>query len=661
MRSRGLLVLLGSIVALGLTLAWVVRRAAPAAVASTEPKPTYEAPRPDAAGLDPRPPTRPAIVSRGAPRTAQRAEVRSDETGTTSGVVVDARTGEPVADLWVRLTCAEPVGRLERRTDERGRFETPSPWAAEPKLRLFDLPAELSVPDERLHAEHAVACSVEPDGPGAMRVRAEIGPTQCFVPRGPVDASCRAPGHVLARLVDPASDGASSWTFARRVDGVWVARFRQPLVDRFDGTGTFLETAFVSANGAEEASSVNRAAHPTGDAPLRYTGRHPVAGLVGIQPGVLSIAVALELGLEVRVLDAAQRPLEDVQVCCVGLDPEVEGPTTWIGQTRSSGTVRAFPLRPGAYRIVAQSRRHRVGAIRFDARPGRQRAPDLVLEPLPVGGTIEGHVEILGELDGHLAVARLRGLGSHRYEAADVVGLEGRSSSGGFSFEDVPEGEYEVSLICVPELPAQPARVSVTAPGEFVFRVSAADQGPTVGFAAHDARTGEAIDEVDVLLEVGGRTIPEALEFDFGDAPWRLPHDRAMRWWMGAEGYRPLAGDRSAFPARGDPRIARVRLEPGYGLRILLRDATSFLETYHEGDLDEALAVWSAPPVADVRVLADGVPVATSDARGLATVSLSTAPRRLELAAPGWRVFGENPLDGGRVPDDTPVVVWLSR
>ncbi len=107
---------------------------------------------------------------------------------------------------------------------------------------------------------------------------------------------------------------------------------------------------------------------------------------------------------------------------------------------------------------------------------------------------------------------------------------------------------------------------------------------------------------------------------------------------------------------------ATVPLSAGWGATLVLRDHGELLDGDGNEPWTSYLRPGETPPVPGVVVLADGVEVGTSDARGVVHLRRDRAPERIELVAPGWTVLESEQFRGGRLRGDArEVVVWLAR
>jgi hypothetical protein len=98
-----------------------------------------------------------------------------------------------------------------------------------------------------------------------------------------------------------------------------------------------------------------------------------------------------------------------------------------------------------------------------------------------------------------------------------------------------------------------------------------------------------------------------------------VARDSRVRWGLFAPGRAPRFGDTSDIAPVDGRMLARIPLEPGWGLRLRLTEERS------------------GAPLGGVELWADGRPVARSDSAGLVAVSMPAAPVELDLRLPGWR------------------------
>ena len=157
-------------------------------------------------------------------------------------------------------------------------------------------------------------------------------------------------------------------------------------------------------------------------------------------------------------------------------------------------------------------------------------------------------------------------------------------------------------------------------------------------FRATDAASGVQLPFVDVhlaTLQAWGLRADRAFH-ERGEAPIELPAGLEFVWTVGHEGYRPVAGYPRDVAWSGRTGVVEVELEPGWGQLLRFADAERLHHTDHRPDdrADGPLALDDCPPVAHVRVYADGEIVSQSAADGLARIQLDRPPAVLEVRHP---------------------------
>lgn len=198
-------------------------------------------------------------------------------------------------------------------------------------------------------------------------------------------------------------------------------------------------------------------------------------------------------------------------------------------------------------------------------------------------------------------------------ETEPVAGARGEST---FQFENVPTGRYRLELLALDGLRYEPAGLSLSPPAlGLEFRAVGAAEG--FRWSGVD-EAGETLDTLG-LVRLRGQWLLDSGAF-------ALPEVEG--WVALSNGHRPVAGER---PVGGE---SVVRFEPGHG--------QAFLFTQGGGDPLWALGGGARRGMlAGVQVVADGRVAATSDAQGLALVSLTSAPEELEFRLPGWHIVDQ--------------------
>ena len=96
------------------------------------------------------------------------------------------------------------------------------------------------------------------------------------------------------------------------------------------------------------------------------------------------------------------------------------------------------------------------------------------------------------------------------------------------------------------------------------------------------------------------------------------PRSRRLEWAVAAQGYRPVYGTEGDFGPDGEDRFfASVRLERGWGTRVLVRDQVQ-------------------EPIVGAQVFVDGKSAGITDASGSLDVHRETRPVRIEVRYLGW-------------------------
>ena len=136
----------------------------------------------------------------------------------------------------------------------------------------------------------------------------------------------------------------------------------------------------------------------------------------------------------------------------------------------------------------------------------------------------------------------------------------------------------------------------------------------------------------------------------------------SLSWSVQAPGYVLASGSERDLSGTGPVRTAAPRLQRGWSARLHLRDAAGEATSARSNPLLYERSALSQPPVAGVRVYADGREVARSDASGTVELVLGAPPNRLEVVAPGWTVLDSENFRGGTLAGSArEAVVWLRR
>lgn len=359
------------------------------------------------------------------------------------------------------------------------------------------------------------------------------------------------------------------------------------------------------------------------------------------RPADSTPAERVEAELHGRVVTLGGQPLEGALVKALALEgsrASVTDTTDGRGEFRLSG------LEPERHRVLAQGSFAASAPLELALEEGENEAGTLVLPVEDSPGPIRGRLVAEPGGDDPFGVLLLRDPRSGRELAVPSrFELFAGEDDGQTTFEilGVPPGAYELSVVTVDGRRYEPAVQRVQPPCEDVeFRAREA-QGFGYVLAVRDRRTGAPI-EPSIAL---GRTHGQWWGFEDDEPGFARGFDR---WVVYAPGYRSARGDfAGAVPIGADDEgieQARVdvELEPGYAAALLFKDAEGTRLVAPE------FGAYFGDGLAGVQVLADGEPVAESDAEGLALVDLPRAPARLDFGRPGWRVAGEREEDGIR-------------
>ncbi|MDZ4773195.1 MAG: hypothetical protein SGI72_08695 [Planctomycetota bacterium] len=192
-----------------------------------------------------------------------------------------------------------------------------------------------------------------------------------------------------------------------------------------------------------------------------------------------------------------------------------------------------------------------------------------------------------------------------------------------FTFDDVLEGEYLLTLSALGARRWSPTSLRVRAPldGVVLTRFDK-DRAETLAFEVVDAETNAPLAPFDARhIQVTGsndngvflHTGPLALD--------SFPLDARFQWSLRAEGYAIAFGDETAFQRRGEQRIASVRLAHGWASKVfvLTRDPTG-------------------RPAAGAEVLLDGVRAGFTASDGMLVVAAAAEPAQIDVKLAGFRL-----------------------
>ncbi len=575
------------------------------------------------------------------------AEETDDPSGEIfRGRVLDVATGEPLG--YARVVA----GELEAEVDADGFFSTSGPL--EPDTEHIEFYNDV----HGSHIRTIDRTALEATSEGCL-ARIAIGPTYRLdiwrVSRAELD-------DWRARLVEIRLDG-------QEVHGDFIRLYpADPPFLRYDNPW--------KPNAPESRFRVDvRNALGT-----RMGSSDPLDSAVGIFPGIVSVQIDREFArVSGRVVDELGHPVKSATVSALNSEAQDAGIGEWPeSETDDEGRFELAGLVPGLYEIFVHPRRGEPPASRrLYLPPGLVPLDDFVVAFQEGAGMITGHL-VSGNrtLEGNPLV-RLRAVDGRSLMIFDrtspfepgktsyltLRGLEFSSVEAPmlfFEFNEVPAGEYELSVVSDDGLAWTPAAIRASPPAEDLVFVRE-DDVSFFGLALElwDAETDAPIDEFWVQLQRGSLWNREPRLARSGSSFAEIPEGAHFRFSVHAEGYEPSYGGDENFAGEGSLRTATLELDPGWGARFLMRDLGQGLD--HD-DPGGRAAVLERPGVADVEVWADGERVALSDEQGIALVSLPHEPDQLVFLSPFWRMVGSDHLQRGRLTGDArDAVVWFVR
>jgi hypothetical protein len=196
-----------------------------------------------------------------------------------------------------------------------------------------------------------------------------------------------------------------------------------------------------------------------------------------------------------------------------------------------------------------------------------------------------------------------------------------QDGSVGFLFEEVPEGNYELTLSTLDSLRWTPQSLPVTPPAEGIefLRYDQDDALPIV-FRVFDAESKEPIEDFDaahlqqtVSAENGVFMHAGPLESE------SFAVDAGFRWSLWSRGYAPAFGDQSAFRKEDGKLVTDVFLEPGWARRFVVLGPDPTMR-----------------PLAGAELLLDGESMGTTAADGSLTVQREAAPETIDVRFRDW-------------------------
>lgn len=548
------------------------------------------------------------------------------------GRVICEATRDPVHGAGVRL------GETEVITDVEGAFDLGLP------LRDDVEAVRVMNPCQGTHIRDSRRESWEPDGDGGWVLPIVVGPTY----RLRISTPGVLPGaRWRARMVEVSAEGQEhpwGWTNLCPGDPRWF-RYDNPQPPTYPGPGLRLEV--ISGDGLIKGST------------------KIVYAVSGLHPQVPTVVAVEALGLlQGRVVDPGGAPLSGIEVFAPRLGGAVQS-SPLRTRTDDRGRFEFSGLKPCDLALRFRDPRGAEARLeRVPVPPGETTLDDVVLAPTPRVGSIVGRLVGEGPIRARLFLRALEGPAFTAIDTVNTRRRPGMRGAGGgspeFQFNDLPAGDYELQVLPLDGRAWSPASMRVSPPAEgLVF--TRLEETVETWFRVEDGQTGRELEEFQLQLHFGHLFSPGTRRHR-SDQPLSLAANQPLTWAVSAPGFVPSYGDENDFHQESGDRVARVRLSPGWGATLLLRDRGGLL--YGDGNpaWRDHLAPWERPPVPGVTVLLDGVEVGTSDSEGMVRLAGERAPHRIELVDPDWTVFESEGFREGRLTEGAPeVVVWLVR
>jgi len=337
----------------------------------------------------------------------------------------------------------------------------------------------------------------------------------------------------------------------------------------------------------------------------------------GVQPDPVSV----ELAARGRLTGSVRDGRDAVTGVSVELRPTDSRGESVCGRTDDAGSFALEWAVPGRYELILDPPRHEPWSKRVKVRALETTDVTVRLRGRAIAGDVRGRLTSRTGTYANNLLVILDGQGAGTPDMNQGVSFHAENGAqvADFAFEDLPHGDYVVSVLSMLDKFAwTPQRVTVAAPAtDLAFEVL--DDVPTahVTFEVVDADTGIPVEPFTLaystngagMLALGGMGAEGPHLYDF-------PVGNDILWGVAADGYASTFGDETAFDfdASGDP-LLRLDLIRGWGARLVVVD-------------DE-----SGAPVADAVIEVDGREVARTDADGRAEVFHAFLPGEVRATA----------------------------
>lgn len=257
----------------------------------------------------------------------------------------------------------------------------------------------------------------------------------------------------------------------------------------------------------------------------------------------------------------------------------------------------------------------------------------LILWPPPIAGDIRGVLQSEGgawsadELPSPGAVLLdLVSTRPPRIQRRSVPRAEEDGAGGhwlSFAFENVPRGEYELTLSSLDNYRWHPQSVFVSPPADgLAFLRYDLDATLPLTFHVYERTTGEPIEDYEV------RHIKLTVSDDNGVLlhtgpldPDAFPLDAEFTWSVWAPGLAPVFGNERSFELDEGQRVAEVRLSEGWGGRFLVMGGRG-----------------TKYPLSGATILLDGEVIGSSRDDGTLDTFREEPPKKIEVRYLDWKL-----------------------
>jgi hypothetical protein len=575
----------------------------------------------------------------------ERQEVSDDAAGRLKlrGRIVDARTGQGLQQVEVKLRSGDQETRDSTQTDTEGRFASQVNFASG-SLWVWGMDLLAGRTLGRIEHAHAAA---EDGKAGELEWRVAVGPTLIAkLVDAPQDRVWR-----LRLIEDPGQPGALEWKwlYAKELAPSELLGVRYAAYEHEPATFRDVRVQVASSDDV-------------------WRGEARVENSLGVHEVELRVE-AVGAALEGLVLDEDRKPVAATLVALGAADrpaSRLQWPET---TTDDLGLFRFVSLEPGPLHLLVASDHRAVERVAVDLLPGERRSVEVVLPRVAVAGSVRG--VLAGPVEGEepIGIVRLVSADGGKTDLVRVcvaMSLAANPPGDGrtpFEFADLPRGRYRVSVLSLDERAYAPDSIVVEAPSTVEFRtdqVAAPVHDLRYALDLRDAQTGERLDGARSLFHFPPfwSTVPmlgdpvHGLAFLGENAPVTLVFAR--------DGYIPAAlyMPDAYRAARREGEVVEVQLglQRGHGLALIVLDAGQTLG----GRSARASELSAMPTLAGARILVGGRLVGTSDARGLALCASGEPIADFDVELAGWTALSTQPLDeddsnGIRSPSAVPL------